>query len=161
MATVYLADDLKHGAAGGGQGTARRGRAASSGASGSSREIEIAAGLSHPHILPLHDSGRGAPEGGDSLHSLFRVAVRRRRIAPRPAAPRARLRGEACVSVGRSRWRSTTRTAGVVHLDIKPENILLQEGHAIVADFGIARAMSRRGDDDGCGETRSLGRRPT
>ncbi len=102
------------------------------------REIEFVARLNHPHILPLHDSG-------DAAGSLFYVM---------PFIPggslRERLDREKQLSFGEA-VRIAREVAdalayahanGVVHRDIKPANILLSAGHALVADFGIARAMS-------------------
>jgi len=105
------------------------------------REIHIAAQLNHPHILTLHDSGEA--DGllfyvmpyveGDSL---------RRRLAREGALPVAEaVRVAAEVAEG----LAYAHHHGVVHRDIKPENILLTEGHALVADFGIARALAGAG----------------
>ena len=143
MATVYLARDLRH-----------RRRVALKvlhpqlGALLGPRrflcEIETAANLSHPHILPLHDSGRVAvgeqgDEGllyyvmpylsGESLRTRLR---REGRLAVPDVLQLLREVGAALDYAHRH---------GVVHRDVKPENILLDEdGHALVADFGIARA---------------------
>jgi TolB-like protein/Flp pilus assembly protein TadD len=102
------------------------------------REIQIAARLSHPHIVPLFDSGE--IDGllyyvmpfvdGESL----RDRLRRENQLPVVDA----------VQIGREVAEALdyAHRQGVVHRDIKPENILLQQGHALVADFGIARAIS-------------------
>src|SRR4029077_19372463 len=97
-----------------------------------------AAGLSHPHILPLHDSGAAA---GLLYYVMPYVAG---------ASLRERLQRERSLAVSDA-LRIVREVAGaldyahrhgVVHRDIKPENILLAEdGHALVADFGIARAL--------------------
>lgn len=148
MATVYLADDPKHGRQVAVK-TLRGELARRSGRVRFVREIEIAAGLSHPHILPLHDSGEESTDGesppllyfvspfagGETLRDRLR---REPRLAPNEVV---RLGGEIALALDYAHRR------GVIHLDIKPENILLQEGHAVVADFGIARAISSAGDE--------------
>jgi serine/threonine-protein kinase len=108
------------------------------------REIEIAATLHHPHILPLFESG--AEDGllffvmphveGESL----RVRLQGGRLAVDEAL---RIAREVAGALDYSHRH------GVVHRDIKPENILLQDGQAIVADFGIARAIDADGDGQG------------
>src|SRR5688572_8378980 len=137
MATVYLATDLKHH-----RPVAikvlRPELAQSIGPERFLREIEIAARLQHPNILPLHDSGEA--DGflyyvmpyieGESL----RDRIMRSGAIPRPEALRiAREVADALDYAHRQ---------GIVHRDIKPGNILLSQGHAVVADFGIARAVS-------------------
>jgi len=159
MSTVYLADDPKHGrlvAVKVLHGEVAR----VIGRDRFMREIEIAAGLSHPHILPLHDSGEVPPEetGGASL--LYFVAPYvsgeslRDRLRREP-----RLAPDEVVRLGREIALALdyAHRNGVVHLDIKPGNILLQDGHAVVADFGIARAMSAAGDDASGGSLPLLG----
>ncbi|HEX5386736.1 MAG TPA: serine/threonine-protein kinase, partial [Gemmatimonadales bacterium] len=102
-------------------------------------EIRITAGLTHPHILPLHDSGEAAGllyyvmpyVEGETLRE--RLA---RGEAPSMEAALRLLREVASALAYAHR-------SGVVHRDIKPANILIQDGHAVVADFGIARAVSR------------------
>ena len=101
------------------------------------REIEIAARLSHPHILPLHDSGES--DGlvfyvmpyveGESLRDRIR------REGPLPLDDALRITGEVAGALAHA------HRSGVVHRDVKPANILLHAGHAVVADFGIARAL--------------------
>ncbi|HJU73959.1 MAG TPA: protein kinase [Gemmatimonadaceae bacterium] len=102
------------------------------------REIEIAGHLSHPHILPVYDSG--SAEGrlyyvmpyvaGESL----RARLDREKQLTIPEALR--------LSIEVARALDYAHKQGVVHRDIKPENILLEGGNAVVADFGIARAVS-------------------
>ena len=107
------------------------------------REIEIAASLVHPHILPLHDSGEA--EGvlyyvmpyiaGESLRDRL---DREQRL---PVAGAMRIAREVADALGYA------HAQGFVHLDIKPENILLGGDHALVADFGIARAIGSAGGE--------------
>ncbi len=102
------------------------------------REIEIAAKLQHPHILPVYDSG-------DDAGLLFYVmpyvegeSLRERilREGPLPSAEAVRVTREVAAALDYAHRQN------VVHRDIKPANILLSDGHAVVADFGIARAIS-------------------
>ncbi len=142
MATVYLAEDLKH----------RRKvalkvlrpeLAADLGADRFLHEIEIAAGLHHPHILPLYDSGEAAEflyyvmpfVEGESLRDRL---SREKQLPLEEAVQIAREVADAL---------SYAHSRGVVHRDIKPENILLESGHAVVADFGIARAITAAGGE--------------
>ena len=107
------------------------------------REIEIAAHLTHPHILPLHDSG----ESGDLLYFVMpfvegeSLRERLERDGPLPLEVALRITREVADALGYA------HAHGVVHRDIKPGNILLEAGHAVVADFGIARAVTVEGDD--------------
>ena len=143
MATVYLAQDLRHS-----RQVAlkvlRPELSANYGADRFAREIGIAAQLNHPHILALHDSGSfdlglGEPAlfyampyvDGRSLRDRLREEPQ----LPLPEALRiARQVADALEYAHRQ---------GVIHRDIKPANILLTNDHAIVADFGIARALDR------------------
>ncbi len=138
MATVYLAQDVKHD-----RKVAlkilRPELAAVIGADRFLQEIKVTANLQHPHILALHDSGE--VEGtvfyvmpyveGDTL----RDRLAREHQLPVPDA--VRIASEVADAL------QYAHSHGVVHRDIKPENILLQGGHALVADFGIALAVSR------------------
>jgi len=135
MATVYLAEDVRHG-----RQVALKvldpELAHAVGPDRFLREIEIAARLSHPHIMPLFDSGNAAGHlfyvmpfvRGESLRQRLE---RERRLPVDDALKIARDVAEAL---------DHAHARGVVHRDIKPENILLFEGQAIVADFGIALA---------------------
>ena len=137
MATVYLAGDVKH----------RRKVAikvlhpeigAAIGPDRFLREIEIAASLQHPHILPLYDSGDAAGNlyyvmpfvEGESLRD------RLKREHQLPQEDVIKITSEVASALGYAHSRD------IVHRDIKPENIMLTGGSAIVADFGIARAAS-------------------
>jgi len=140
MATVYLAEDLKHG-----RPVAikvlHQELAASLGHERFVREIQIAAKLQHPHILPVHDSGDA--DGvlyyvmpyveGESLQSFIK---RESKVNVDVAL---RIAREVADALGYAHRQ------GIVHRDIKPGNILLSDGHAVVADFGIARAISAAG----------------
>src|SRR5690242_11098504 len=137
MATVYLAQDLKHD-----RPVALKvlhpELAASLGPDRFQREIKLAARLQHPHILTVHDSGETAGQlwftmpyvEGESL----RDRLRRERQLPVDEALR--------ISREAARALDYAHQHGVVHRDIKPENILLtKDGSSLVADFGIARAL--------------------
>jgi hypothetical protein len=147
MATVYLAEDLKH----------RRKvalkvlkpeLAAVLGAERFVQEITTTAALQHPHILPLFDSGDARPEGpngpeGPSFLYYVMPFIDGETL-------RARLDRETQLGVDEA-VRITRDVAdaldyahrhGVIHRDIKPENILLHDGRPVVADFGLALAVS-------------------
>ena len=137
MATVYLAVDAKHNRRVGLK-VFRPDLAAAVGAERFLREIEITAGLNHPHILPLLDSGNAdgllfyvmpyVPGG-----SLRRLLTGEERI---PVESVLRIGREVASALDHA------HAQGVVHRDIKPENILFNAGLAVVADFGVARAVS-------------------
>src|SRR6266566_815741 len=137
MATVHLAQDLKHRRKVAVK-VVRPEFATRLGAERFRREIEIAAALNHPHILAVHDSGDAAGllyyvtpyVEGQSLRDLLRHD---RQL---PLEDALRITREVADALDYAHQR------GVIHRDIKPENILFQAGHAVVADFGIARAIS-------------------
>ena len=153
MATVYLAEDLKHH-----RKVAikvlRPELAAALGSERFLREIELTANLRHPHILPLFDSGHTGTEPGTEPgipgsyvyyvmpfvdgESLRDRLNRERQL---PLAEALRLAGEIADAL------TYAHEKGIIHRDIKPENILLERGHAVVADFGIARAVSSAGGE--------------
>ncbi len=141
MATVYLAEDLRHRRPvalkvvrpelGGELGLERF-----------LREIELAARLQHPHILPVFDSGV-VEQGSNGQTPYFVMPYvegetlrqwlqREGKLTPDDALGLAREIADAL---------SYAHSHGVIHRDIKPENILLSGGHAVVADFGVAKAI--------------------
>ena len=140
MATVHLARDLRHD-----RWVAikvlREDLAAAVGAERFLEEIRVTASLHHPHILPLFDSGSAAGlvwyvmpfVEGETLRSRL---ARERRLSVDDALQLVREMADALEYAHRH---------GVVHRDVKPENILLQSGHALVADFGIALALQNAG----------------
>jgi eukaryotic-like serine/threonine-protein kinase len=137
MATVYEAEDLKHHR----QVAIKVMRpelAASLGTERFLREVEFAAKLSHPNILPVHDSG----EADGFLYYVMPLVEgeslpeRMLREKQLPVGEALRLAREVAEALAYAHAR------GIVHRDIKPANILISAGHAMVADFGIARAMS-------------------
>jgi serine/threonine protein kinase/Flp pilus assembly protein TadD len=142
MATVYLAEDLKHD-----RKVAlkvlRSDITAAIGRDRFLREIQIIAQLNHPHILPLYDSGE--VEGlllyvmpyipGESLRDRIK------RLKHLPAEDALQVTEDIADAL------SYAHSHGVVHRDIKPGNILIEAGHAMVADFGIALAVSAAGGE--------------
>ena len=145
MATVYLAQDRRHD-----RPVAikvlRQELAAAIGAERFAREIRLLARLRHPFILPLHDSGEASGQlyyvmpyiDGESLGARI---GRTGRLSVREAVDITREIADAL---------SYAHGEGVVHRDVKPENILLtRQGHALLADFGIARGgVTAAGEDD-------------
>jgi serine/threonine protein kinase len=142
MATVYLVHDLRHN-----RPVALKlmnpELAASVAPRRFLREIQLAARLDHPHILPVYDSGEDAGrlwyvmpyvEGG-SLRERIR---REGRLPVRDAVRYARQIAEAL---------EYAHSRDVIHRDIKPENILLAGGHARLADFGVARVAQVTGEE--------------
>ena len=142
MATVYLARDLKHER----KVAIKLLRPELAAALGPDRflgEIKLTAKLNHPHILPLLDSGEAEGflyyvmpfvEGESWRHRLNR----KKQLPIEDALQIAREAADALDYAHRH---------DVVHRDIKPENILLEEHHAVVADVGIARAISLAGGE--------------
>ena len=142
MATVYLAHDLKHD-----RKIAikvlKPELAAALGPERFLREITTTAGLRHPHILPLYDSG-----DADGLLYYVMPLVEGESLRDRLArAPQLPLDEALGIAAQVADALSYAHAQGIVHRDIKPENILLESGHAVVADFGIARAIDAAGQD--------------
>jgi len=106
------------------------------------REIDIAARLDHPHILSLWDSGEAAGSLYYVMPYLRGESLRARidRERQLPVDESIQLACEVAEAL------SYAHAQDVVHRDIKPENIMLEDGHAVVADFGIARAVSASGE---------------
>ncbi|HEX8941954.1 MAG TPA: protein kinase [Gemmatimonadaceae bacterium] len=140
MATVYLAEDVQH---------HRRVAvkvlhpelSAVLGPERFIKEIELTASLQHPHILPLFDSGSVDGRLYYVMPFVEGETLRARldRENQLPVADAVRIATEAADALQYAHER------GVVHRDVKPENILLQNGHALVADFGIALAVEQAG----------------
>ncbi len=142
MATVYLAEDLKHHR----KVAIKVLRAELSAMLGEERflkEIELTASLQHPHILPLFDSG----SAGGSLYYVMpfvegeTLRGRLDREQRLPITEAIRLATEVAGAL------DYAHREGVVHRDVKPENILLHDGHAQIADFGIALAVRTAGGE--------------
>jgi len=149
MATVYLAEDVKHG-----RKVAlkvlRPELAAVLGADRFVQEIRTTAQLQHPHILPLYDSGstttlNGSGSGTELLYYVMPYI--------QGETLRAKLEREVQLGIDEAVQIATevadalqyAHEHGVIHRDIKPENILLHDGRVMVADFGIALAVSAAG----------------
>ncbi len=146
MATVYLAEDLKHHRRVAVK-VLRPELAHALGPERFLREIATTANLHHPHILPLFDSGEARGVGAElsSAPTLFYVMPFVEGESLRDRLLREKqLPIEEALQIARevSDALSYAHAHQIVHRDIKPENILLESGHAMVADFGIARAVS-------------------
>jgi len=142
MATVFLAEDVKHH-----RQVAIKVLdpevASAIGPERFLREIETVAGLSHPHILALHDSGKADGLLYSVMPYVSGESLRDRleRDKQLPLEEVLRITREVAEALGHAHGH------GVVHRDIKPENILLEGTHALVADFGIARAVAAAGGE--------------
>ena len=144
MATVYLAHDPRHD-----RPIALKvllpELALALGAERFKREIRLAARLQHPHILTVLDSGEvdtaGAPLFYYTMPFVEGESLRARidREGPLPADDAIRIAREVADALDHAHRH------GIIHRDVKPENILLSDGHALLADFGIAKAAA----DDG------------
>jgi len=138
MAAVYLARDLRHDRVVALK-VVRPDLGAALGAERFTREIKLAAGLQHPHIVSVYDSGATSRGQlwftmpyieGETLRDRLR---RQRQLSVEDAL---RITRDVALAL------DYAHRHGVVHRDIKPENILLVDGQAMVADFGIARALT-------------------
>ena len=142
MATVYLAQDVRHH-----RPVAVKvlhpQLAVSLGSDRFLREIQIAARLQHPHIVPLYDSGQAE----DLLYYVMPYVEGeslRQRLAREP-----RLPVEDAMQIARAVAAALdyAHRNHVVHRDIKPENVMLHQGEAVVTDFGIAKAVTAAADN--------------
>ncbi|HSB54068.1 MAG TPA: serine/threonine-protein kinase, partial [Gemmatimonadales bacterium] len=142
MATVYLARDLRHG-----RNVAvkvmRPELATTAVAAGRFlREIHVAARLQHPHIIPMLDSGEARGQlwyampyiRGESLRDLLD------RDPALPIGVAVELARQIALAL------DYAHREGIVHRDLKPENVLLSDGQALIADFGLAKALEAGGD---------------
>ncbi len=142
MAMVYAARDLRHDRAVAIKAVRPGMLAAGEATERFLREIRYAAQLSHPHILPVYDSGELPGPGGVPL--LFYVMPL---VAGGSLRDRLRTEGTLPVDQAIRLIRAVgaaleyAHRRNIVHRDVKPENILLQEGEPVVADFGVARAV--------------------
>jgi tetratricopeptide (TPR) repeat protein len=142
MAVVYLAEDLRH-ARKVAVKVLRPELAVAVGSERFLREIEIAGRLHHPHIVPVYDSGRANGflyyvmpyVEGESLRDRL---LREKQLPLNDAIQIAREIADAL---------SYAHSHSVVHRDVKPENIMLESGHATITDFGVARALTAAGGE--------------
>jgi serine/threonine-protein kinase len=140
MATVYLAEDLKHHRKVAVK-VMRAELAATLGAERFLREVEISAQLTHPHILPVYDSG----ESDGVLYYVMpyvegeSLQERMQREGQLPVEDALQIAREVAEALAYAHERK------IIHRDIKPANIMMSRGHALVADFGIARATGDGG----------------
>ncbi len=142
MATVFLAHDLRHD-----RPVALKvlhpELAQALGADRFQREIRLVARLQHPHILTVHDSGEAAGQLWFTMPYVEGESLRDRLNRERQLPVEVALR----ITIDAARALEYAHKHGVIHRDIKPENLLLtKDGSTLVADFGIARALSGGGD---------------
>ena len=142
MATVYLARDLRHD-----RPVALKvlhpELAATLGPERFLREVRLTARLQHPHILTVHDSGEAAGQLWYTMPYVEGESLRDRLTRDR------QLPLDDALQIARNVLAALAyaHSHGVIHRDIKPENVLLEAGEAVVADFGIARAVSAAGGE--------------
>ena len=142
MSMVYLAHDLRHDRLVALK-VLRPELAASLGPERFLQEIRIAARLQHPHILPVFDSGEAASRLWYAMPYVEGESLRQRiaREGQLSLDQAVRIATQVLSALGYA------HAHGVIHRDIKPENILLEGDEAVVADFGVARAISAAGQD--------------
>ena len=142
MATVYLADDLKHERKVAVK-VLKPELAAALGPDRFPREIRILARLQHPHILPLLDSGEAAGFLFYTMPYIPGESLRQRidRDGALPVPEAVRIMREVADAL------AAAHAAGVLHRDIKPGNVMLSGRHALVMDFGVAKALSDAGGE--------------
>ena len=138
MATVYRAHDLKHD-----RSVAVKvllpELAASLGSERFLQEIKFVAGLNHPHILPLHDSG----EADGFLYYVMPYVEGETLRDKLKRDKQASIEETLALAESVAGALDYAHRRGVIHRDVKPENILLQEGQAVVTDFGVASPLTR------------------
>jgi eukaryotic-like serine/threonine-protein kinase len=143
MATVYLARDLRHD-----RNVAikvlRDEVAESLARDRFIRETQLAARLNHPHVLPLYDSG----EADGILYFVMPLMLGQTLRDRLDADGQLPIDAVLKLAIEVADALDYAHRQGVVHRDIKPENILLHEGHAIIADFGIGKAIADAQSDD-------------
>ncbi len=137
MATVYLAEDLKH-ARKVAIKVLREDLSASLGKERFLREIKVAAGLQHPHVLPLYDSGEADGLLFYVMPFVDGLSLRERLVkeGELPIDEAVRILRDIADAL------SEAHKHGIVHRDLKPENVMLRGRHALVTDFGVAKALS-------------------
>lgn len=140
MATVYLAQDVRHD-----RDVALKvlRPELGIGAERFLREIKVAAGLRHPNILPLHDSG----EAGEFLFYVMPYVAGLSLQDRLAEVHKLTARDAMVIGAEVAEALDHAHRHGVIHRDIKPGNILLEDGHAVVTDFGIARAVRVAGEE--------------
>ncbi len=142
MAVVYLAQDIRHG-----RPVALKilhpDVAAALGPERFLREIQLTASLQHPPILPIHDSGEASGRPWYTMPYFVGESLRER-LKREPQLP-----VEDVLQIARNILNALAHAHnhGILHRDIKPENILLETGEAVLADFGIARAIDAAGPE--------------